>query len=85
MLKEYNKDNKTLTSEVILMRDWMKETRTKKGLTQQFVADKLGITKQYYQQIEDGKRQVDLSTSLVLSLSNVFEISPIEIMNFENN
>lgn len=67
------------------MRDWMKETRKEKGLTQQFVANQLGISKQYYQQIEDGKRQVDLSTSLVLSLSTVFEISPIEIMNFENN
>ena len=66
------------------MREWMKNTRTNKGLTQQYVAKRLGITKQYYQQIEDGKRQVDLSTSLVLSLATVFEMSPIEIMDFEN-
>ena len=65
------------------MRTWMKEKRTELKLTQQFVAKKLGITKQYYQQIECGQRQKDLNTSLVLGLASCFNMSPVEITKAE--
>ena len=38
------------------MRVWLKDLRESKGLTQQNVADYLGITKQYYQMVESGSR-----------------------------
>jgi len=65
------------------MRDWMKEKRIELNLTQQYVAEKLGITKQYYQQIECGQRQRDLNTSLVLGLASCFNMSPVDITQAE--
>ena len=65
------------------MRKWMKDRRTELGLTQQSVANALGITTQYYQQIESGQRQKDLATSLVLGLATCFNMSPVEITNKE--
>ena len=65
------------------MRAWMKEKRVKLNLTQQYVAKKLGITKQYYQQIECGQRQKDLATTLVMGLAACFKMSPVEIANKE--
>lgn len=65
------------------MRTWLKELRETKELTQQNVADHLGITKQYYQMIESGNRAKDLTTSIVMSLAALFEISAIEIMRRE--
>ena len=66
------------------MREWMKEKRTELGLTQQNVADRIGVTKQYYQLIESGKRQKDLCSSLVMNLSSCFNMSPIDIVNRES-
>ena len=37
------------------LRDYLKELRESKGLSQQNVADSIGITRQYYQQIENGE------------------------------
>lgn len=65
------------------MRVWLKDLRESKGLTQQNVADYLGITKQYYQMVESGSRAKDLTTSIVMSLATLFEISAIEIMRRE--
>lgn len=67
------------------MREWMKAKREEKGLTQQNVADSCGITLQYYSAIENNKRQQDLSTSLIMGLATAFEMSPIEIIEFEND
>lgn len=38
------------------MRERLKEERKKKGLTQQAMAEKLGISLVYYQKIESGER-----------------------------
>lgn len=65
------------------MRVWLKDLRESKGLTQQNVADYLGVTKQYYQMVESGSRAKDLTTSIVMSLATLFEISAIEIMRRE--
>lgn len=65
------------------MRVWLKDLRESKGFTQQNVADYLGITKQYYQMVESGNRAKDLTTSIVMSLATLFEISAIEIMRRE--
>ena len=69
---------------MIILREWMKEKRLKCNMTQQFVAEKIGISKQYYQQIESNERQIDLNTSLVMRLSELFKMSPVEIVDLEN-
>lgn len=65
------------------MRLWLKKLREDKELTQQNVADHLGVTKQYYQMIESGNRAKDLSTSIVMALAALFNISAIEILRQE--
>lgn len=65
------------------MRGYLKELRESKGLSQQNVADSIGITRQYYQQIENGERQKNMDVSLVVQLSNLFGISPEAIINEE--
>lgn len=65
------------------MRGYLKELRESKGLSQQNVADSIGITRQYYQQIENGKRQKNMDVSLVVQLSNLFGISLEAIINEE--
>lgn len=44
-----------------MMRKNLKEARTKAGLTQQQMADKLYITLVYYQKIEQGSRTGDFT------------------------
>ena len=48
------------------MREWLKVLRVDSGKSQQDVADAIGITKQYYQLIEAGKRQSSLSSLLII-------------------
>lgn len=43
------------------MHNKLKEARQKEGLTQQQVADKLGISLRYYQHIEAGQRTGDFT------------------------
>ena len=61
------------------MRDWLKSLREQAELTQQQIADKLGITKQYYQMIEAGNRQQNMDLTLCSKLSELFGISLEEI------
>lgn len=65
------------------MRDWLKNLRDKHGMTQQSVADALKISKQYYQQIEAGKRQLKMSTELIIKFSDIFDLSPVSVLNME--
>lgn len=67
------------------MRVWLKELRLERGKTQQSVADEIGITKQYYQQIEAGIRQLKMSTQLVVKFADVFDLSPVAIMKKEQD
>lgn len=57
------------------MREYLKKLRKEKGYTMQVVADKIGISKQYYQRIEVGDRQQNMDITLAVKLSNVFGIS----------
>ena len=65
------------------MRGWLKEKRKELKLTQQHVADKIGVTKQYYQYIEAGKRQKNMNTALVMGLADCLGMSPVEIVQKE--
>ena len=67
------------------MREYMKEARTSLNLSQQSVAEMVGITRQYYQQIESGNRQSALDISLASKLSGVLNLSLEQISDFESN
>lgn len=54
------------------MRKNLKEARQKTGMTQQEVADKLGISLVYYQKIEQGSRTGDFE--IWDSLEDLFNI-----------
>lgn len=56
------------------MREWLKDVRETKGMSQQNVAKAIGITRQYYQQIEAGERQQKMDITLLVKLSQVFNV-----------
>lgn len=65
------------------MRDYLVRLRSEKGLSQQDVADKLGITRQYYQMIETGERQKHLDLSLAGGLAVLLGVTIMDIEHFE--
>lgn len=65
------------------MRNWLKELRTAADMTQEDVAKKLGTSLQNYNYIENGRRQADLSLSVMNKLSEVFGISIEQIAEYE--
>ena len=56
------------------MRDYLKKIREEQGKTQQHVACATGLTRQYYNMIESGERQADMSLSIMKKLSEAFEL-----------
>ena len=65
------------------MREYLKKLREEHGYSMQTVADKIGISKQYYQRIEVGERQQNMDITLVVKLSEVFGISIQSIIDHE--
>lgn len=65
------------------MREYLIEMRKKRGESQQNVADALGISRQYYQQIEQGMRQQRMDIILVSKLADHFGITMNEIVRQE--
>lgn len=65
------------------MREWLKNLREEKEFTQQFVADKLGISKQYYQMIEAHERQKKMDITLATKISVLFDVPIATITKFE--
>ena len=66
------------------MRNWLKKLRMDNGMTQREVADKLGIVQHYYSMIETGERQRDIDFSLIIKLSELFNVSIEWIAGQEN-
>ena len=56
------------------MREWLKNARNKKGLSQGDTAKRLGIGQQYYSGIEKGTRQKELRLLMAVRLSELFLI-----------
>lgn len=65
------------------MREYLIKLRKDKSLTQQEVADKIGITKQYYSAIERGKRQKKMDIVLVSAIASVFDMPIEQIVEYE--
>ena len=55
------------------MREWLKEIRTKKGMTQDEVATECGISRQYYNFIESGERNCPVDTAKKIAAVLGFE------------
>ncbi len=66
------------------MRKYLKYLREAKCLSMQDVADKIGISRQYYQLIEAGERQKKMDISLVIKLAKIFNVSLETIVENEN-
>lgn len=66
------------------VREYLIEAREKAGLTQQDVANRIGISRQYYQMVETGERQKRMDLSLAGRLSVVLNIPIAEIAQRES-
>ena len=56
------------------MREYLKQAREKAGYTQQYVANQIGISQNYYCDIENGVRQKELKTGIANKISQVLNI-----------
>lgn len=65
------------------MREYLKSMREAQGLTLQDIADKIGISRQYYQLIESGERQKKMDITLVTKIAGIFNVSPETIIEYE--
>lgn len=65
------------------MREYLIKLRKGKSLTQQQMADKIGITKQYYSLIEKGKRQKKMDIALILAIASAFDVPVEQIVECE--
>lgn len=66
-----------------MAREYLKKLRCEKQMTMQDVADHIGISKQYYQMIENGERQRKMDVTLATMFSALFGIPIEEIIRLE--
>ena len=57
------------------MRDYLVELRKKHDFSQQDVADYVGISRQYYNAIENGIRQKKMDVTLITKFADLFKTS----------
>ena len=67
------------------MRDWLKEARTKKGMTMKQVSDRLVCSESYYSLIEKGERQKPMDLAMAQKLGEIFGIPTKTIAEYEND
>lgn len=65
------------------MRDYLKQIRIQKSMNQQDVANRLGIRRQYYNLIENGVRQKNMSLSTLEKLAQVFQVPVTDLIEAE--
>lgn len=61
------------------MREYLKKKREELNLSQKDVATEIGVSQNYYCDIENGERQKDMKATTLLKLSTVLRI-PVEKM-----
>lgn len=57
------------------MRNYLRKLRKERGLTQAQVANSLGISQNYYSNIENGTRMKIMDLQLLDSISALYEVS----------
>ena len=65
------------------MRFWLKAEREKIGLSQSKLGQKLGMSQNYYSQIELGQRQETLNLTTAAALAEIFGLSLEQVLKFE--
>ena len=75
-----NRDNGGAT-----LRAWLKDLRETRALTQAQVAKHLNIKQNYYCEIENGKKQLNLNLSMAAKIAKFFDVSLEDIANFEKD
>lgn len=65
------------------VREYLKQAREKKGYTQLEVANMLGISQNYYCDIENGCRQKELKATTALTLSEILNIPINDVLKNE--
>lgn len=65
------------------MRKYLEKLRDNSEMTQQVVADAVGVSRQYYCFIEAGKRQADMNSSIICKLADVFGVTVAEFFDME--
>ena len=55
------------------MREWLRNLRIEKNMTQAEVGKRLGISESYYCLIENGDRQKNMDISILSKLSIIFD------------
>ena len=65
------------------MRNWLKEKRVEKNLTQDQMAEQLGISLSYYNLIENGERQKKMDLSIANQLSVILGMTLKQIIELE--
>ena len=68
-----------------MSRTYLKELREEHNMSMQTVADKIGISRQYYQLIEAGERQKKMDITLLTKFSDLFGISLVDIVEKEKS
>ena len=66
-------------------RTYLKKAREELGLTQSDVAKKVGISANYYCDIENGNRQQEMKATLLIELSTVLKIPINSMLEMEKN
>lgn len=67
------------------MRAWLKDLRETRALTQAQVAKYLNIKQNYYCEIENGKKQLDLNLSMAAKIAALFNVTLEDVAEFEKN
>lgn len=67
------------------MRQYLVKLREENNLTQQNVADEIGISRQYYAMVENGERQNKMDITLVTKLASVFHIALTDFIAAETD
>lgn len=65
------------------MRKYLKERRKELGMSQGDVASSIGISQNYYCDIENGERQKDMNASILIKLSTVLRIPASDMLEAE--
>lgn len=65
------------------MREYLKRLREARGFSQQEMANKIGISKQYYSLIENGERQRKMDITLVSAIASICCIPVEQIIEAE--
>lgn len=65
------------------VKEWLRDLRKEKGLSQVETAKSLGVSQQYLSLIEQGQRQRKLSLDLALKIAKLFDVSVDFVLKHE--